>query len=315
MRSKEIGLLIFLFFTSLNGFSQVNFYHPFPDSNAIWREWRSAADGIFGHYEWEEEKFINGDTTIGSLTYHKIYESGLFSHYISFNLDTSYYYQDEYIGALREDSNKRIYAFMNFSNQDTLLYDFNLQVGDTIQHGINHENPDTIIVSSIDSLFDGTGYRKYFHLSNASSPGITNLPSIIEGIGSTKGLFSDFEPELFEMGSILHCCTQNNIIEFTDSSIYACSIINNINRPEHCTGVKIFFDPISSNSIINFDNALLNQEFEIRIFNSLGMLLKTEKELAVENLKINTDGLKCGTYFIIVYNAKYVFNLKLINLN
>jgi hypothetical protein len=59
---KVFSVLFILFFTSLNGFSQLNVYHSFPDSNAVWREWGATVNGSFGHYEWAEEKFINGDT-------------------------------------------------------------------------------------------------------------------------------------------------------------------------------------------------------------------------------------------------------------
>ena len=229
-------------------------------------------------------------------------------------LDSTYYYYDEYIGAIRQDSSKRIYVYLNFINHDELLYDFSLQVGDTIPWGYFHGSTDTVVISSIDSIFDGINFRKQFQLSTSSTLGI-DVPSLIEGIGSTFGLMADLEPEIFEMSSVLHCYTQNDSIKFTDSTINACKIIDNNNFILKHSGIKIFQNLFVSQAIIQFDEAIVNEKFELEIYNSIGVLIKREKVFANNDYILKSDELKSGMYLINIYNSQYAFKLKIIYSN
>jgi len=54
--------------------AQTNVYHPFPDSNALWREYSGGYQcSCCSDYQY----FITGDTIINSFTYHKIKKSGV----------------------------------------------------------------------------------------------------------------------------------------------------------------------------------------------------------------------------------------------
>jgi hypothetical protein len=125
---------------------------------------------------------INGDTTINGLTYHK-----LFTPFIQeiLNVNCLMWMTTGYKGAIREDTLLRMIFFVPQSDTtEQLLYDFNMQVGDTVQgylRGYLQPGFDTVI--AIDSVLIGQDYRKRWYINNSYSI------YIIEGIGSTYGLF------------------------------------------------------------------------------------------------------------------------------
>ena len=111
-------IIILLVFVSGCGFLQAQTYVPFPDSNATWSEIDFYQGYCYPPSYCKYTLFINGDTIINSQAYHKIYSN-----------DSS---SNSYRGGLREN-NKRIYYFDKDCTHDILLYDFNLNIGDSIR--------------------------------------------------------------------------------------------------------------------------------------------------------------------------------------
>ena len=212
-------LFIIVAFVCLNKINaQTNIYHPFPNSNAVWRvnseTWGSGLRCSFYQYT------IGGDTIISSYTYKKIYQSG-FSYCGAIcgggvppsNLLLSYCsYSNQYQGALRQDSiNKTVY-YINTgyqSSQEILLYDFSKSIGDTVYvgGGIYNVGPAYAKIDSIDSVLVGNNYRKKFNVSVSANPG--NYPAssfaIVEGLGSANGLLES--NLLLEYSANLTCFT------------------------------------------------------------------------------------------------------------
>ncbi|MBN1414868.1 MAG: T9SS type A sorting domain-containing protein [Bacteroidales bacterium] len=116
--------------------------------------------------------FIHGDTLINNLNYYKLYKSGVAFY------DMPFYFSDVYVGAIREKNNS-IYYIKKKKATEIGLYDFNLNVGDTIKSVIAKGK--TII--SVDSLPDG---RKIFYYDI----GHFTTGFLIEGIGTNGGLLS-----------------------------------------------------------------------------------------------------------------------------
>src|SRR5439155_16874185 len=118
------------------------------------------------------------DTIISGKTYHKLFTTYNLSFITGFCDGNGVGYK----GATRQDINNRKVFFISPADiTEQLLYDFNLQVGDTIKGYLNRFTfmPDTI--QSIDSILVGTSFRKTWKLP------CYNI-NIIEGIGSTYGL-------------------------------------------------------------------------------------------------------------------------------
>lgn len=94
-------------------------YHPFIDTNKVW----SVVEGysLFS-YNTYYYKF-SGDTNINNVSYKKMLST------TDSNLVSNWGYR----AALREDTLHRVYISMN-NQPEKLLYNFNLQVGDTFHY-------------------------------------------------------------------------------------------------------------------------------------------------------------------------------------
>ncbi len=200
---RQFLFLIILFFSSHLIDAQT--YVPFPTDSARWKvTYYSGALGcpnIVSEYQYT----IDGDTLISSTTYQKIFRTGYT------NNSFCYFGPFGYSGCIREDGNKHIYLRLPSSNSDTLLYDFSLNVGDTVQSFLNYCTvPITVI--SIDSILIQSSYRKRFNLDGGCQ---ANSVSLIEGIGSTHGLLD--ATSSFESAGHLDCFTLNGQTIFPDT--------------------------------------------------------------------------------------------------
>ena len=178
---KLILIVCFLGFLS-NSFAQTNVYHPFPDSNAAWRESYTYLDGTMHLHYFDYQYFIKGDTTVNSKTYHKIYYTGIKTDWPP--IDTVFTINELRFG-LREDSNKRIWKKIFDSSSESLLYDFNFNNGDFFVSSISPDSANLII--GVDSVLVDNSYRKRYLLHNNWMQS-SNPLFIIEGIGASTGL-------------------------------------------------------------------------------------------------------------------------------
>lgn len=176
--------------------AQTSVYHPFPDSNAVW----GLLSGATSCPDISVQDYYAGDTIIDQHTYKIIAE------YVTDPIDCAP--QGIGTGFLFDDTAARkVYWRIPGATSDSLLYDFTLEVGDTLRGlyantGLCSDAPVTII--SIDSIEVGGSYRRKMNLSNDDCFG----PSIIEGVGSTTGLTSCYFMNK-SFGIVLSCFTVN----------------------------------------------------------------------------------------------------------
>ncbi len=154
--------------------------------------------GLFFEYYFERYYSIeiSGDTLIGGTNYHKLVSpEQVFHSNGACNISGTWTAPGFYAGAIRQDiANKKVFYVDTMTYTEQLLYDFNLQVGDTVKGFYVSNNPcwDEIVgglVVGIDSVMIGNSYRKRWNIG-----GCFNTPDIyfIEGIGSTYGLIDNF---------------------------------------------------------------------------------------------------------------------------
>jgi hypothetical protein len=182
---KSYKLLIIVLVVCNNVFSQANVYKPFPQSSGTWSVSGQHYIGWppTGSYLTYENYKTSGDTLIGAYTYVKV----LYAHNISpgpFNF-SPYTFKFAY----RNDSiNKKVY-YLDVTggiNKDTLWYDFNLNIGDSLKETFAYTstgytmNNQRRIVSSIDSVLICGLYHKRFNFG-CSIGGFET--SLIEGAG------------------------------------------------------------------------------------------------------------------------------------
>jgi len=299
MKTKLLIVTIFLVI-DFYSFAQTNVYHHFPTSNAIWRE---ASGGYQCGCCWDNQYAITGDTVIGIYTYHKLYGSGIHyydDYYTGYCSNNVAFYTHGYGGAFREDSiNKRIYLTSGNNSNDTLVYDFNLQNGDSLPISlINNQNLYHNYVSSVDSVFVGNNYRKCFGITGKDFYGNTdsNYVYLIEGIGSTFGLTSLLVPP-FEFGSSLLCYMVNGVSVYPDTN-YQCTLLSIDEVIPTKVISRIFPNPFSTSTDIYFDRPY--KTIEVDVYNTMGKLNEHLENSNCNKIQLDRQALTDGLYFLRV---------------
>jgi hypothetical protein len=280
-------LLLIFTFIGLTSFAnaQTSVYHPMPDSNAVWCENYSYTDG-YGYCDMTYAQFINGDSTIGGITYHKLYRTG---YAIATGGGGNYY--NQFTGLFRQDiSNKKVYTYQY--NADTLLYDFNLSLHDTLSPTVLN-NQIINYVCYIDSILVDNNYRKRFWLS---TNGDSAYVALIEGEGSTFGLmiaklFPPFEA-VGTLNGFSDTVHNNHATAFCDINIGIQEIVQ-------IALLKIYPNPATD--ILTIEAPCLAgrqaQRATIEILNIQGQTI-LQKELRQGKTDIDINELAKGIYIL-----------------
>ncbi len=298
-------LLILLLFIVYEGVSEAQswIYHPFPTSDALWRE--SSGDypcNCCRDYQYT----MPGDTLVGGVTYHKLNSTGTiyydpnpaypgWTSYFGCGGGPSYYLHSTvaifYAGAFREDvPNRKVYFIEPGSSTDTLLYNFNLAVGDTLPptYGSGYINN---YVSSVDSVLVGGVYHKQFNIGADSYP---SYASIIEGVGSTFGLLGHLYPP-FEASASLNCFWQNDTLAYPVGS--GCQPLSTgIKEMDFSKTVSVYPNPSEGNYQLNMDYV---NNTVVDITDVLGKTVATLKVKDSKTLIDLTDQPQ-GIYFLMI---------------
>ena len=281
---KKLLLLTFIIITFIAK-SQTWVYHPMPESNATWNfQVDAPCFPIISLYQ-DYSITITGDTIIGSKTYHKLFTPFVWNSY-SGTSGCSIAYPG-YKGAFRQDSIAKKVFYVPYDTTEYLLYDFNMQVGDTLKGCIASYPYDTVI--SIDSILVGSGYRKIWHLNQYQ--GIY----FIEGIGSTYGLTVGSAGNAIGTFPFwgLTCFIQNGSTLYPNTTT-SCPLITSINSLEKISNqLSVFPNPSNGSFSIETENIELK---EIRISDLLGKEIFHQDK--IYQTKTNVDGLNSGTYIL-----------------
>ncbi len=308
---KKYVLILILTVLSLPVFSQE--YQPFPTQNAMWREYEYHIMSHWSHYQY----VITGDTVMNDLTYHKLQKSG--SYYEWFNSSISGI--NEYVGAFREDiENKKVYFMQAGKVKDTLLYDFDLNIGDTLPplygYAYNYDNIVPIVLD-IDSVLLSDGvYHKRFLIKNCPQMWIPLSIYFIEGVGSSFGLLTGITCP-FENRFELVCLTVDSqsvyILENSGKPCALAPIIESIDRIEQREEInfKVFPNPASGFVCIDFDKQKPLPDY-IEIANMIGEITLREM-VRTHSVDINVSNFPPGTYVIrISKNGRTIGYKKLV---
>lgn len=135
--------------------AQITYSH-YLDSTVQWSHEFNTGSVDFSYYEFDHYK-VNGDTLIGGNYYWNIYHNG-YGNYTTYNGTTTTPFPLAPRMGLREDSMKRFYIYNYYAANphDSLWFDFNMHVGDTML--VNTSYP--TIIGSVDS-FQFDGFKHY----------------------------------------------------------------------------------------------------------------------------------------------------------
>jgi hypothetical protein len=251
-------------------------YHPFPEGNATWN-YRYYQDS------WamppNDYTLINysitfsGDTLINNLKYNK-----LTTPFVAF--------RKGYRGAIRQDvAARKVFIMPPTKRVEELLYDFNLQIGDSVKGYIYYHD----IVEDIDSVLVGNSFRKRWRINSAYNV------DIIEGIGSTYGLLEESPTFCTDCPDFqLTCYSENNQTLYPDSQTN-CEIINSV-KPidKNSDEIKICSNSQNGSITIEFENTNLLEIKLIDIFANVVFQQSTRHQKS-----ITIDHLQAGIYILI----------------
>lgn len=263
--------------------AQTYIYHPFPDSNANWNFSFNRDQCPFGG-AWEYYSYyISGDTSINNEIYHKISTPFVSTYNLGYCPQLHF---PGYKGAIRQDiPNKKVYFIPPLSSTENLLYDFTMEIGDTVPGFITSYSDDIVI--SIDSVFVGDDYRKRW-LTNSDYD-----IYYIEGIGSTYGLLEYSPGGMFDAPYYyLDCFIQNEQTIYPDPEL-PCQLITSVNNNED---LKDIFDvyPSPAKDILFIDNA---SGSHVQLFSITGLLI-SESEIKTEHFELKLKGVPAGMYYL-----------------
>jgi len=253
-------------------------YYPFPERNATWN-FHFSLIGITESANEDYSISISGDTTINALTYHKLMSA--FANTVALK---------GYKGAIRQDiAAKKVYFAAPTETTEQLLYDFTLQVGDTVKGYIQANLFQKDTIKSIDSVLVGTSYRKRWLLNSNY-----NI-FFIEGIGSTYGLFEQSPGNTPDFPDFsINCYRENSQTLYPDSQTN-CELINSVEYIEtNSNQIRVTPNSQSGSFTITFDNADI---VEIKLIDLSGKIIFEQPTTNKKTIMINN--LQSGLYILI----------------
>ncbi len=262
---------------------------PIPaDSTSQWRILRGYNDGVCANM-YNSIYYVDGTIIHNGKEFYKIYETGEFYQEVinpPGPCDETYNYNGEYRGAIRTENGKT-YQFNG--NEENLLMDFTLNVGDTL---FSYISPG-LIIASIDSVLVGDEYRKRFNFSNGD---ICNW--MIEGIGHETGLFEPMSI-ILEFASEFICYGENNIPLYGDSNCILNVGYENISFQNN--NVIIYPNPTSGKLTINVSKSKKGiRSYLITDICGKIVLNNNIESLNKNDFEINLGNCKSGVYLLSV---------------
>lgn len=244
------------------------------------KQWNVRLTGWAGAFSTEID-FIDGDSVVNSLIYNKIWSS--------FDSLSTWQYQ----GLLREDSN--IVYYIPPNGNEGILYDFNLEVGDTAYLNNILCSDITVFVTDIDTIEYFGEQRKRWYISDVTD---YTEEYWIEGIGSIHGpLYSSFWQCLVCPASDLLCYHESDTLKYIIHNDAEC-YVNTVGINEEYGEIEFTIkpNPVRKGNTIFIETNLTPNN--IRVFNSVGRLIKNINLISDNKVIIETNDFEPGLYFI-----------------
>ncbi len=318
MKTKNL-LLIFLMLILFIGVKGQGEYIPLPEENVVWKmNYYPYGGQTVPHADIPE-----GDTIINGITYKKIYRH-IFDNEQSMNVISK-----NYVGSFRNDvENKMVYFYTNneYNPEEKILYDFSVQVGDTL---FSKDYCDGFVeryVLRIDTIqvADGT-YRKAFGLWIEPNPVVDPYPNlwwIIEGIGFNEGLLYHMD-DFDDNGNTLNCMYTVNENGTPNQVIYEDMFFNEYSSHTGCTYIAtadmdfepeelmhVYPNPIITSGCVRFKQNYALRNHILTLYNVHGEKIKTFDNLSEEIPMIFGKDYPSGIYLLTLSHHQQIIQTK-----
>ncbi len=297
---KNIYILTTILLFSTCGISQS--YHPVIKKNKYWDQCYTVVGGCYtsaARYE-----FIDGETYIDGVAYRNsnyYLFLGTPGPYASLCPPYSISNDPNVFAKMREDTlAKKVFIYdYNSTPKDQLLYDFTLNVGDTLQSTYAGEGT-ILVLYSIEtvSLANGESRRKFCFDDQCHT-------YYIEEIGGPNGLFLPIIPMYGQISPVLLCVQDSSqILWGNNCDTYFVTIENANNQP-----LTIFLDPFHDRITITIKTMDLPANLEII---DLQGKIVVDQKLYDKKSEISVSDLIPGMYYYRINSDKSTNRGKLI---
>lgn len=280
-------------------------YIPVPESDATWIQ----ASYLYNMNSHEFSTLtiplsFKNDTLINNVVYHQLEGHTIVEWVDNWGSQTDYAtgmftLQTETQLIFRQDiPAKKVYA--RVSNKDTLLYDFNLVVGQVYPETYTNLNYPNLKVMAKDSLMlmDGLYHDRWILGTNASDSAYV---TIIEGVGANSGFSLPIWPLFEQFGKTL-CLRvgENQIYDnwaengtiIPAKQVDDCASNVSLEKKENRTKFHIFPNPSTGDLTIRTESS----DEQIRIVTSIGQVIEIASKNEAGEYYI--EGLKPGVYLV-----------------
>lgn len=273
--------------------SKWNVAKTFPAANQQNPNFVATTTTVFG---------FQGDTLINNEQWFKLYSTN----------DSLFQNNLVYRGLTRTENDLVLY--LDTLNQLDTLYDFNMNLGDSVLFNLYGVYPEWLQVINIDSIQLNGEFYKRIKFAEPSMHAFDWLnEEWIEGIGSIHGpLFPTF-PVMFSEeipDSMLLTCSYSDNQQIWQHPFYSSCYVNIILGIERqdVLSFKIYPNPFSDR--INLENSR-TENLNLTILNSLGQVVRQMK-ITTNNETIDLSELNDGIYLLRISDQKSKMTTKII---
>jgi len=255
-------------------------YRPIDFENGIW-----VHEGYEkGPLTWYDQLYCDGDTMIGGYKAYRLKKIQLIPKMGEPGFDISGPTNE---GLIYENGIKQVFFKPETEDGFDLIYDFNIELYDTVYHG-----EDTFIVNGIDSVeICGIYHKRY------KSDQYCYLPEqnvLIEGIGFSNGLLGPNQITCGESHYYLYCYTERQNTKCSDCN----PVVGNQDKDMR---LILYPNPASSTLRIEIDQQK-SSECIIFIYDSFGRLVTAFNEINGAGVELDVSAFKPGIYFYSIFN-------------
>ncbi len=281
--SVSIKILPFIILFGVLRPSVCQEYIPFNFDEGIWITDRLVKE--WGSYE--SQFYCNGDTILEGSFYHKLYEYKFVQQY-----GVRPYSTLDYCGAIINDTvNRTVILRLAGWTMPFVIYNFNLEVGDTIKEGYGSDEHyfEPFVVEEIDSVEMCGRYHKRF-ITDKDHP--WGIHAFIEGIGHSFGFINPIlDP--FEEDTHLSCYTEKDNNNCSECNLLMFDRLVNFNEevrlypnPSSCFFVIECEDEIESIEIYSIAGIVVFQSSNVKS----GTPIRSNIQGGIYNVKVRLYG-------------------------
>lgn len=231
---------------------------------------------------------------------------------------------------IREDANTHIvyYRMPGADNQEHILYNYNLNQGDTIQYPYSIYPGGSVAdsVVALDSILISGIYHRVWDFQSVTGRG-DRVYSVIEGVGCTNHpAYPAFAGACNDYFETLKCFAQSGLVQDFSMRVNSCATLGSnfytncdyypltTAVPQGAAGSNIRIYPNPSGTDIHIDNAA--SDLSVAVYDLAGRCIfrKDAAELKLSSV-ISTTAWANGTYVVVLRNQAGIASKETVIIN